>query len=114
MDRCQFNNEKYDGETTSYKFVFEYVEGELNVWSDMPTREHGLKKSKLQVDFIIAGKTFTFQISSLRIYVPSWWLCVSNGEELLPQAHLLRSTSHWCFFAYHITSTILVARHRSR
>lgn len=79
-----------------------------------PLKNMALKKSKLQVDSTTAGKIFTLQISSLRIYVPSWCLCVSNGEELLPYAHSLRSTSHWCFFAYHITSTISVARHRSR
>lgn len=54
--------------------------------------EDDLKKNKIQTNSTAAGKTFTLQGSSGRIYVPLWCLGEIKGTKLLPGTHSPHST----------------------
>ena len=114
LDKRIFNNAKiqrWQEEISDYKFILEFVEGELNIWADMLSRSHGQQKIKTPVNHTLLGKVFQVEGSDLHIYVPSWCLGEIDGLQLIPKSHSSQGT--YChkrivdaFFAYHSTTTI--------
>ena len=75
IDRTNFNNAKisrWQDKLSAYSFVVQYIEGESNVFADLLSRPHGVKKAPKPNSSEVAGKFYNIGKSKLRVYVPSW------------------------------------------
>ena len=93
----EFNNAKirrWQEEISWCKFIFEFVEGESNVWTDMLSRGCRHKKVKTCSDPTPTGKTYKLEGSDLHIYVPSWCIGEVDRLRLIPRTHTPQNTRY--------------------